>query len=118
MHSGLATGERVLVAIKAQAIILFGETAFLSGHVRSREKCGVENEQECTARTRAGRLVKAQQFLLAADVTCCAKSGTYYDGRDHNAVIALLAKVDNDTAGDQKRAGRAATALVSAAEIV
>lgn len=37
-RTGLATGERVLVDIKAQAIVLFGETTFLSGHHRQKGK--------------------------------------------------------------------------------
>lgn len=128
----------------------------------------MENEKRCTARTRAGRLAKAQQFLLAAetiatiiddraiadahvtlcvhagiaaaDVICCAKLGVHYDGPDHNGAITLLTKVDHATArylrtlldmktrsgysavlttpADQKRAGRAATALVSVARLV
>ena len=122
--------------------------------------------KRCTAATRAGRLAKARQFLLAADtiasviddaaiadayvtlcvhagiaaadVLCCAKLGTYHDGKNHHEAIALVARVDKvaarnlkalldmktrsgysaalTSAADQKRAGRAATSLVRAAE--
>ncbi len=78
--------------------------------------------------------------IAAADVICCAKLGVHYDGQNHNGAIALLAKINDATArdlrtlldmktrsgysaaltsvADQKRAGRAATALVNAAKLV
>ena len=117
---------------------------------------------------RAGRLTKAQQFLLgaetiatiiddqaiadayvtlcvhagiaAADVICCAKLGIHSNSENHNAADSLLAKVNDKlarnletllkmktrsgygsvltAAADQKRAGRAATSLIGAAELV
>jgi hypothetical protein len=126
----------------------------------------VAETKRCTPAIRAGRLAKARQFLLAADtiaaviddasiadayvtmcvhagiaaadVLCCAKLGTYHDGKNHIEAIALVARVDKGaarnlkalldmktrsgysaaltSAADQKRAGRAATSLVRAAE--
>jgi len=77
--------------------------------------------------------------IAAADVICCVKLGSYYDGRDHQGAIALLAKVNATTArhlgtlldmktrsgyspvltvaADQKRAGRAANSLLNAARL-
>ncbi|MGA3221550.1 MAG: hypothetical protein ABSE77_21185 [Acidimicrobiales bacterium] len=123
--------------------------------------------KRCTAATRAGRLAKARQFLLAAetiatvvddneiadafvtlcvhagiaaaDVICCAKLGVYHAGESHNEAVALLASADKlaskhlkglldmktrsgyspllTSAADQKRAGRAAAALVAIASL-
>jgi hypothetical protein len=122
--------------------------------------------RRCTEAVRAGRLTKAQQFLMAADtietiiddedigdayvtlcvhagiaaadVICCAKLGRHHLGESHHGAVALLAQADEGaakhlkklldmktrsgygstpaSAADQKRAGRAATALVHAAE--
>lgn len=75
---------------------------------------------------KAGRLVKAKQFLAAADaieividyqdiadayvtmcvhagiaaadVICCAKLGFHSEGQDHGAAVVLLAKVDTASA--------------------
>lgn len=124
--------------------------------------------KRCTAATRAGRLTKAQQFLMAAetietiidddniadayitlcvhagiaaaDVICCAKLGRHHHSDNHNAAVTLLAQADTSaskqlkrlldmktrcgygatpaTLAEQKRAGRAAEALVRAAEAV
>jgi len=77
----------------------------------------------CAPATRAGRLAKARQFLLAAetiatviddqeiadayvtlcvhagiaaaDVIRCARLGLYYSGEDHNAAVTLLASADS-----------------------
>ena len=82
--------------------------------------------RRCTAPTRAGRLAKARQFLLAAetittviddqeiadafvtlcvhagiaaaDVICCAKLGVYHSGENHNEAVTLLASVDRSAA--------------------
>lgn len=78
--------------------------------------------------------------IAAADVICCARLGVHSQGDNHQAAVTLLARADRDAAGhlkalldmktrsgygptltsanDRKRAGRAATALVSAAESV
>jgi hypothetical protein len=74
---------------------------------------------------------------IAADVICCARLGEYAQGDDHQEAVTLLSKADRANARylkvlldlktrsgysatlisktDQKRAGRAAAALVSAA---
>jgi len=79
-----------------------------------------------------------QAGIAAADVICCAKLGEHHQGENHNEAIALVARVDKTAAknlnvlldlktkssyspdltseADQKRAGRAAAALVSAAQ--
>jgi len=125
----------------------------------------VAETKRCTASTRAGRLAKARQFLLAAetittviddqeiadafvalcvhagiaaaDVICCAKPGPVPRWGDHNEAVTLLASADRSaakdlkalldmktrsgyspvltSAADQKRAGRAAAALVAIA---
>ncbi|MGH3682959.1 MAG: hypothetical protein ACRDT2_22250 [Natronosporangium sp.] len=76
--------------------------------------------------------------IAAADVICCARLGRHHQGEDHHGAVALLASVDRTAANylkrlldmktragygataaalaDQKRAGRAASALVRAAE--
>lgn len=76
--------------------------------------------------------------IAAADAICCAKLGEHAHGDDHQAAVALLAKADRAAAKnlkalldmktrsgysaiptsktDQKRAGRAAAALLSAAQ--
>lgn len=78
--------------------------------------------------------------IAAADVICCAKLGEHYHGENHTEAVALLAKVDTTQArnlrtlldlktrsgygatrssvNDQKRAGRATTSLLQAAEEV
>lgn len=78
--------------------------------------------------------------IAAADVICCARLGEHHQGEDHQAAVALLAKADATAARklktlldlktrsgysptvtsrtDQRRASRAATALVHAAETV
>ena len=121
--------------------------------------------KRCAASTRAGRMAKARQFLVAAetiatvvddqeiadafvtlcihagiaaaDVISCARLGMLHSGENHNEAVALLGSVDKAAAGqlkalldmktrsgyspvltsaaDQKRAGRAAAALVAAA---
>jgi hypothetical protein len=75
--------------------------------------------------------------IAAADVLCCSKLGEHHDGRSHNDAVALLATIDKraakqlkdllnmktrsgyssilTSANDQKRAGRAAAALVASA---
>lgn len=75
----------------------------------------------------------------AADVICCTKLGVYHAGESHNEAVALLASVDKSaskhlkglldmktrsgyspaltSAADQKRAGRAASALVAIASL-
>ena len=75
--------------------------------------------------------------IAAADVICCARLGEYAHGDDHQEAVTLLSKADRVNARylkilldlktragysatltskpDQKRAGRAAAALVSAA---
>ena len=90
----------------------------------------VPETKRCTAATRAGRLTKARQFLLAAqaiativddeeiadafvtlcvhagiaaaDVICCAKLGRHHDGPNHSDAIALLATVDRAAAQQLK----------------
>ena len=78
-----------------------------------------------------------QAGIAAADVICCAKLGEHHQGENHNEAIALVAKSRQDgrqepqrldlktkssyspdltSEADQKRAGRAAAALVSAAQ--
>lgn len=78
--------------------------------------------------------------IAAADVICCAKLGEHHTGDDHQGAIAVLAKADKTAAKnlttllgmktragysasvtsttDQKRAARAVTALLRAAESV
>ena len=78
--------------------------------------------------------------IAAADVITCAKLGQHHSGDDHQGAIALLAKADQTAAKslatllgmktragysasvtskrDQKRAARAVTALLRAAESV
>lgn len=78
--------------------------------------------------------------IAAADVICCARLGQYHQGDDHQAAVALVTKVDKTAAKnlktlldmktrsgysatlapktDQKRAGRAAAALMQAAEAI
>lgn len=78
--------------------------------------------------------------IAAADVICCARLGEYAHGDDHQEAVALLSKADRANAKylkvlldlktrsgysatptsktDQKRAGRAAAALVSAARAI
>ena len=75
--------------------------------------------------------------IAAADVICCARLGEYAQGDDHQEAVTLLSKADRTSCRylkvlldlktrsgysatltsktDQKRAGRAAAALVSAA---
>ena len=75
--------------------------------------------------------------IAAADAICCARLGEYAQGDDHQEAVALLSKADRANAKhlralldmktrsaysavpasltDQKRAGRAAAALVTAA---
>ena len=75
--------------------------------------------------------------IAAADVICCARLGMFHSGESHNEAVALLGSVDKSaarqlkalldmktrsgygpvltSAADQKRAGRAAAALVAAA---
>lgn len=87
--------------------------------------------KQCTEGTRAGRLTKAQQFLMAAetietivddeaiadayitlcvhagiaaaDVICCAKLGRHHQGDNHNAAVALLAQADTSASKQLKR---------------
>jgi hypothetical protein len=76
--------------------------------------------------------------IAAADAICCARLGEHALGDDHQAAVALLAKADRPAAkhlkvlldlktrsgysaiptskADQKRAGRAAAALLTAAQ--
>jgi hypothetical protein len=78
--------------------------------------------------------------IAAADVICCARLGEHAQGDDHQQAVALLTKADRPNAKylkvlldlktrsgysatptsktDQKRAGRAAGALVSAARAI
>lgn len=78
--------------------------------------------------------------IAAADVVCCAKLGKHRQGENHREAVAWLAKVDRDASQhlrsllvlktrsgyspmltsttDQKRAGRAAKALLQVAETV
>jgi hypothetical protein len=78
--------------------------------------------------------------IAAADVICCARLGEHTQGDDHQQAVALLTKADRPNAKyrkvlldlktrsgysatptsktDQKRAGRAAEALVSAARAI
>ena len=78
--------------------------------------------------------------IAAADVICCAKLGVHSNSENHNAAVSLLRKIDDKLAknletllkmktqsgygsvftgaAEQKRAGRAATFLVEAAERV
>lgn len=78
--------------------------------------------------------------IAAADVICCAKLGAHATGQRHADAITLLATVDRvlanhlktllamktrsgysptmTSAADQRRAGRAATAILLAAEAV
>jgi hypothetical protein len=123
----------------------------------------------CDAATRAGRLVKARQFMdaahiietladeardvadayvtlcvhagiAAADVICCARLGRHYRGDDHGSAVELLDRANPNAAkhlrtllgmktkagytaipvsgSEHTRAGRAASALVEAAERV
>lgn len=75
--------------------------------------------------------------VAAADVICCARLGVHHSGENHHEAVALLASVDKSaarqlkalldmktrsgyspvltSAADQKRACRAAAALVAAA---
>jgi hypothetical protein len=75
--------------------------------------------------------------IAAGDVICCARLGEYAQGDDHQEAVTLLSKADRASTRylkvlldlktrsaysatptsktDQKRAGRAAAALVSAA---
>ncbi|MGH8998955.1 MAG: hypothetical protein ACRDY7_06135 [Acidimicrobiia bacterium] len=78
--------------------------------------------------------------IAAADVICCARLGEHAQGDDHHEAVALLSKADRaqakhlkvlldlktrsgysatpTAATDQKRAGRAAAALVRAARAI
>lgn len=78
--------------------------------------------------------------IAAADVICCSRLNVCYEGSDHSGAIASLEKLDHTTAlslstllhiktrspedaaltikSDQKRVGRAAAFLVSAARLV
>jgi len=78
--------------------------------------------------------------IAAADVICCTKLGVHAQGQDHNEAVALLAKADKEAArslsvllglksrsayrairtsvADGKRAGRAAAALIDAAQVL
>ena len=75
--------------------------------------------------------------IAAADVICCARLGVHHAGENHNDAVTLLASADRSaakhlkalldmktragyspvltSAADQKRAGRAAAALVTIA---
>jgi hypothetical protein len=87
--------------------------------------------KKCTPAVRAGRLEKAQQFLVAAqlieqhahgdeltdacitlcvhagiaaaDVACCARLGEHARGPNHDDAVDLLAKVDRALAKDLAR---------------
>lgn len=76
--------------------------------------------------------------IAAADVICCARLGRHHQGESHHAAVAFLSQVDKDSAKhlkrlldmktragygaspasttEQRRAGRAASALLRAAE--
>lgn len=76
--------------------------------------------------------------VAAADVICCARLGRHHQGDNHQGAVSLLAQVDKDAARhlkrlldmktragygaspasttEQRRAGRAASALLRAAE--
>ena len=86
------------------------------------------NERKCTAVIKAGRLAKAQQFLLsaqtiatiiddqtiadayvtlcvhagiaAADAICCARLGVHNNSENHGVAVSLLRKVDDKLARD------------------
>lgn len=126
--------------------------------------------KKCTAAVREGRREKARQFsqaaemiatlvadepedlvdayitmcvhagIAAADVICCARTGTHAQGEDHAEAVDLLASVDKTMskhlatllgmktqvgygdrrsgATDRRRAQRAMSALIDAAEAV
>ncbi len=86
-----------------------------------------DRTKQCDAATRAGRLMKARQFLdaariietladeagdvadayvtlcvhagiAAADVICCARLGRHSRGDDHGSAVALLDRVSPDAA--------------------
>jgi hypothetical protein len=126
-----------------------------------------DRTKACDPATRAGRLVKARQFMdaahmietladeagdiadayvtlcvhagiAAADVICCARLGRHARGDDHGSAVELLERTGPDAArhlrtllsmktkagytaipvsgSEHTRAGRAARALVDAAE--
>jgi hypothetical protein len=76
--------------------------------------------------------------IAASDVICCARLGQHHDGKNHNTATRLLATVETDyskhlkalldmktrsgysalltSRTDQRRAGRAAAALVATAQ--
>jgi len=78
--------------------------------------------------------------IAASDVICCARLGRHAQGQDHNEAVTLLSQANNESArhlrvllsmktkaayshtgmgaGDAKRAGRAAEALVETARRV
>lgn len=84
------------------------------------------NSRKCTPEMRAGRLIKAKQFLTAAemiatnledaeladafvtlcvhagiaasDVICCAKLGIHHQGGNHILAVSLLEKIDKANA--------------------
>jgi hypothetical protein len=86
-------------------------------------------EKKCTGAVRAGRLRKAREFRLAAelleesasgrndladayvtlcvhagiaatDVICCRRLNVHHQGESHEEAIALLGRVDRQLAGD------------------
>ena len=86
--------------------------------------------KRCATSTRAGRMAKARQFLVAtetvatvvddqeiadafvtlcvhagiasADVICCARLAMYHSGENHNEAVALLVSVDKTAAKQLK----------------
>ncbi len=86
-------------------------------------------EKKCTGAVRTGRLKKAREFRLAAelleesasgqqdladayvtmcvhagiaaaDVICCQRLNVYHQGESHNQAVTLLSRVDRRLAGD------------------
>jgi hypothetical protein len=101
-----------------------------SARRRAGDVQAVAETKPCTASTRAGRMAKDRQFLVAAetiatvvddqeiadafvtlcvhagvaaaDVICCARLGVYHSGENHNEAVALLASVDKSAAWQLK----------------
>lgn len=89
------------------------------------------SDAQCSSETKNGRLVKAEQFMLAAetvamvmdehevadayvtlcvhagiaaaDVICCAKLGRHHQGENHGEAVALLAQANQQASRHLQR---------------
>jgi hypothetical protein len=96
--------------------------------------------EEEAASTDAFVMLCIQAGIAASDVICCTRLGQHAQGQDHNEAVTLLSQADSESAkhlrvllgmktkaayshtgvsaGDAKRAGRAAETLVETARRV